>query len=262
MNVVDTAFAAPRVRRFPVVETSVFCLAAAAAWLVTIAAARHMGVMPGTMGLGFVGFIGTWGLMMAAMMLPSVVPLASLYSATLRDHRMRRTVLLAAGYLAVWTATGLVAFAAAAGADRLATSAPGWAQLVAVATCVACGVYQMTPVKETCLRHCRSPLGHLMRFASFRGPLADARVGFEHGGWCLACCWSLMLLFVTFGVMNVFAMVALAAVILVEKTVVPGRWFSIAVGVVAFALAIGIWAHPALAPGLHAPASTMTTGTM
>lgn len=259
---VEASFAAPRVRRFPVVESSVFCVVAAAAWLVTIAEARHMGVMPGTMGLGFVGFIGTWALMMVAMMLPSVAPLASLYTATMRDHRTLRTVLLVAGYLAVWTATGVVAFAAAAGADRLATNAPGWAQSVAVVTCLACGVYQMTPVKEACLRHCRSPLGHLMRFASFRGPLADVRVGFEHGGWCLACCWSLMLLFVAFGVMNVFAMIVLAAVILVEKVVAPGRWFSITVGIVAFALAIAIWAHPALAPGLHAPSSPMTTGTM
>jgi predicted metal-binding membrane protein len=123
----------------------------------------------------------------------------------------------------------------------------------------------MTPIKEACLRHCRSPLGHLMRFTSFRGPLADARVGFVHGGWCLACCWSLMLLFVTFGVMNVFAMVVLAAIVLVEKIVAPGRWFSIIVGVAACALAIGIWIHPALAPGLHSPKSTnptMTTGTM
>jgi predicted metal-binding membrane protein len=238
---VQAAVVAPRARRFPIVGTSVFCVVAAAAWLVTIAAARDMGVMP-------------------AMMLPSVVPLATLYTATMRDHRARRTVLLVAGYLVVWTAAGLVAFAGAAGADRLATHAPEWAHAVAIATCLACGVYQMTPIKDACLKHCRSPLGHLVKFASYRGPLADARVGLTHGGWCLSCCWSLMLLFVTFGVMNVLAMVMLAAIILVEKIVAPGRWFSIAVGIAAGALAVAIWINPTLAPGLHASPPAMNMG--
>ena len=179
--------------------------------------------------MGFGGFLATWTLMMAAMMLPSVTPLASLYTRTMRGHRVRRVALLTAGYLAVWGAVGVIAFVLAAGADRLAEEAPGWAQGVAVASCVACGVYQITGVKDRCLRHCRSPLGHLLRYTSWRGPLADARVGIEHGAWCLACCWSLMVLLVTFGVMNVVAMVVLAGVIVVEKVFVPGRWFSIGV---------------------------------
>jgi len=130
----------------------------------------------------------------------------------------------------------------------------GGAQAVAVGSCFACGLYQMTPVKDRCLQHCRSPLGHLLRYASFRGRLADARVGLEHGAWCLACCWALMALLVTFGVMNLLAMVVLAAVVLVEKIVAPGRWFSVVVGVAACGLGVAIWIHPALAPGLHAPA--------
>ena len=141
---------------------------------------------------------------MAAMMLPSITPLASLYVRTMRDHRARRTTLLAVGYLVVWGAVGLVAFVVAAGADRLATDAPGWAQAAAIGSCVACAIYQLTPAKERCLRHCRSPLGHLLRYSSMRGRLVDARVGVDHGAWCLACCWSLMVLLVTFGVMNVY----------------------------------------------------------
>jgi predicted metal-binding membrane protein len=189
---------------------------------------------------------------MAAMMLPSITPLASLYARTMRDHRARRLALLTMGYLAVWAGVGLAAFALAAGGERLAEHAPGWAQAAAVASCTACGIYQLTPLKDRCLQKCRSPLGHLLRYTSFRGPLADARVGLHHGAWCVACCWALMLLFVTFGVMSVVAMVVLAAVILAEKLLAPGRWFSIAIGVAALALGVAIWIHPSLAGGLHA----------
>ncbi|MGZ4764408.1 MAG: DUF2182 domain-containing protein [Ilumatobacteraceae bacterium] len=241
-------------------ESSLLLIVAAGAWLTTIAVARNMGAMPGTMGLGLFGFLGVWTLMMAAMMLGSIAPLASLYARTMRDHLVRRAASLAVGYLAVWAAVGLVGFALAAGAQRLADNAPGWAQGVAIGTCVACGTYQMTSLKDRCLQHCRSPLGHLLRYTSLRGRFVDTRVGIDHGIWCLGCCWSLMLLLVTFGVMNVLAMVVLAAVIVVEKIFAPGRWFSVGVGLVAFALAIAIWADPSLAPGLHATTTTMMGG--
>ncbi len=96
-----------------------------------------------------------------------------------------------------------------------------------------------------------------MRYASFSGRTADLRVGLDHGAWCLACCWALMVLLVVFGVMNVLAMVVLAGVILVEKLGAPGRWFSIAVGVVVIGLGIAIWIDPSFAPGLHHATSTM-----
>jgi predicted metal-binding membrane protein len=86
--------------------------------------------------------------------------------------------------------------------------------------------------------------------------MADTLVGLHHGAWCLACCWSLMLLLVTFGVMSILAMVVLAAIILVEKLLAPGRWFSIAVGVAAVALGVAIWINPSMAPGLHSTAGT------
>jgi predicted metal-binding membrane protein len=254
-----TAVAA-RPRRLSIAETSILLIVAAGAWLATIVVAGDMGAVPGTMGLGLVGFLGAWTLMMTAMMLPSVAPLASLYTRTMRGHRVRRITLLTSGYLAVWAAVGLVAFALAAGADRLAEHAPGWAQGVAIASCLACGVYQMTDVKDRCLQHCRSPLGHLLRYTSWRGPLVDVRVGVEHGGWCLACCWSLMILLITFGVMNVVAMVILAAVIVIEKVLAPGRWFSIGVGLAALGLGLAIWVDPSLAPGLHASVDMAMSG--
>ncbi len=240
-------------RRRPAVgETSALLIVAALAWVLTVGIAHNMDAMPGTMGLALGSFLGVWTLMMGAMMLPSITPLASLYARTMHDHRARRLGLLSVGYLVAWAAVGLVAFALAAGGERLADDAPGWAQAAAVTTCFACGIYQMTPLKDRCLQHCRSPLGQLLRYTSFRGPLADTRVGLFHGGWCVACCWALMLLLVTFGVMSVVAMVLLAAVILAEKLWAPGRWFSIAIGMGAIVLGVAVWLDPSLAPGLHA----------
>jgi predicted metal-binding membrane protein len=248
----ETAAGGSRLRPLSVAETSILLIVAAAAWLATIAIATDMDVMPGTMGLGLAAFLGAWTLMMAAMMLPSITPLTSLYTRTMRGHRIRRITLLTMGYLAVWIGAGAVAFALAMGAERLAEDAPGWAQGVAIGTCMACGVYQLTPLKERCLQHCRTPLGHLLRYASWRGPLVDTRVGVDHGAWCLGCCWALMVLLVTFGVMNVVAMIVLAAVIVVEKVFVPGRWFSVVVGLAAFGLAIAVWVDPSLASGFYA----------
>lgn len=245
-----TASAPAAQSRRPLIEPSLLALAAIA-WVATIAVARDMGNGPGTMGLGVVAFIGSWTLMMAAMMFPSIAPFASLYTRTFIGHRGRRVGLLAGGYLAVWATAGLGAFALARGAEELAERAPGWAHGAAVASCFACALYQVTPLKDRCLQHCRSPLGHLVRYASFRRRLADTRVGIAHGGWCLACCWSLMLLLVTFGVMNVIAMVSLAAVIVTEKIAKPGRWFSIAVGAGALALGVAIWIDPSIAHGLY-----------
>jgi predicted metal-binding membrane protein len=246
------ALVAARPQRLSIAETSTLLIVAALAWVVTIAVARDMGVMPGTMGLGLGAFLGVWALMMSAMMLPSIALVASLYARTMRDHRSRRLALLTLGYLIAWTAVGLVAFGLAAGGDRLAQHTPGWAQAAAVGSCLACGIYQMTSLKDRCLQKCRSPLGHLLHYSSFRGPLADVRVGLHHGAWCVACCWALMLLLITCGVMSVVAMLVLAAVIIFEKVLLPGRWFSIAVGVVAFVFGIAIWIHPSLAGGLHA----------
>ena len=88
---------------------------------------------------------------------------------------------------------------------------PPAATALAVTIFVACGIYQLTPLKDRCLARCRSPLGLLLKFGSYRGRTRDLRVGLYHGGFCLACCWALMALLVAFGLMNIMAMVVLAA---------------------------------------------------
>jgi predicted metal-binding membrane protein len=94
-------------------------------------------------------------------------------------------------------------------------------------------------------------MGQLLRYRAMRGAFVDVRVGALHGAWCLACCWALMVLLVVFGVMNLVAMTIVTAVIVAEKVLTSRRWFSIAVGVLVLALAVGVAARPRWAPGLR-----------
>jgi predicted metal-binding membrane protein len=229
---------------------------AAAAWVGVVVLARDMGSMPGTMGLGVGSFVAVWALMMAAMMLPSVTPFASLYTRTFGDDRGWRLAGFASGYLVVWIAAALPAYGLAWLAGRLAGVRPAAATVLAVAIFAACGGYQLTSLKDRCLARCRSPLGFVLKLGAYQGRTRDLRVGLYHGAFCLACCWALMALLVAFGLMNVIAMVVLAGAVLAEKTWARGAGFSRALGIAALALAIAVIFEPGLAPGLHYTAGT------
>jgi predicted metal-binding membrane protein len=238
-------------------EVALLLIVAAGAWAGTVALARGMAGMTGTMGLGLVAFVSIWTLMMTAMMLPSVTPTASLYAKTVQGNRTARIAGLAVGYLAVWAAAGLPAYGLAWLASRLTGVHPGAAHVLAVAVFAACGVYQLSPLKDRCLAHCRSPLGLLLHYGSYRGRFRDLRVGVHHGGYCLGCCWGLMVILIAVGVMNVAAMVGLAALVLIEKV---WRWGPTAgrlAGVAALALAVATIWLPWLAPGLHSAPQMM-----
>jgi predicted metal-binding membrane protein len=241
---------------------SLLLVAAAGAWAGVVLVARHMGSMPGTMGLGAGSFAAVWALMMAAMMLPAVAPFASLYSRTFTGDRGSRLGAFASGYLIVWTMAALPAYGLAWLASRLAGGQPIAATVLAVAIFAACGVYQLTPLKDRCLARCRSPLGFLLKLGAYRGRTRDLRAGLYHGAFCLACCWALMALLIAFGLMNVIAMVVLAGAVLIEKTWAWGARFSRALGVAALVLAIAVVFEPGLAPGLHYAASAGRMGGM
>ena len=206
--------------------------------------------MPGTMGMSLPSFLIMWALMMAAMMLSSMAPLAAMYGRTITRHRGPRLTGFGGGYLVAWGATGTVAFVVADFFGDTAATRPSAARVVAVTCFATVGIYQLTPLKARCLKHCRSPLADLMRFIGFSGPLRDVRAGAHHGLFCLGCCWALMVLMVAFGVMNVAAMVGLALVIAVEKHWRRGEWFARVVGVAAIVWAVLILVEPGAAPGL------------
>jgi predicted metal-binding membrane protein len=232
---------------------------AAVAWAVTVLLARHMGNGPRTMGLAVLPFLGLWVVMMAAMMLPSVAPVAVLWTrlisgASAGAGRAMRMSAFLAGYLLAWAAVGAVAFAALAGTGRLVTASPVAAKWLGVAIFIGAGVYQLTPWKDWCLRRCRSPIGALMYYVGFQGRSRDVRVGLHHGATCAGCCWGLMIVLIAVGVMNVAVMAALAVVILMEKLWRYGKRFGQAVGVVLAAIGVlAIW-FPWLLPGLHVSA--------
>ncbi len=230
---------------------SLVLIMAAAAWVGVVVFLGEMDTMPGTMGLGVVSFVAVWVLMMTAMMLPSVAPFVTLYARALTAARRTRISALVVGYLLVCAAAGVPAYGLAWLADRAVDGHTISAAMLAVVLFTACGVYQLTPLKDVCLARCRSPLGFVMRYSSYRGASRDFRVGFHHGLYCLACCWSLMALLVAFGLMNIAAMVALAAVVLIEKAWARGPGFARVVGVVSLAAAGVVGWAPGLAPGLE-----------
>jgi predicted metal-binding membrane protein len=247
----SSGLAGPRPALAATREAAFLLILAAGAWVATIVLARGMAGMTGTMGLGLALFVPVWTLMMAAMMLPSVAPTASLYARTVQSNRAARITGLVVGYLAVWAAAGVPAFGLAWLAGWLTGQHPSAAHIMAVAVFAAVGLYQLSSLKDRCLAHCRSPLGLLLHYGSYRGRSRDLRVGVHHGGYCLGCCWGLMLILIAVGVMNVAVMVGLAALVLVEKV---WRWGPAAgrvAGVALLALAVATIWIPWLAPGLH-----------
>lgn len=174
---------------------------------------------------------GMWVTMMAAMMLPAATPAVLLFARVNRlYHAVRRpylaTALFVAGYLAVWSAFGALATLLQWALHDLGALDAGMAVTNATAAglvLVAAGVYQWTPAKHTCLHHCRTPLAFIL--TGWRpGPLGALGMGFTHGLYCTGCCWLLMVLLFAAGVMNLWAIAGLAALVLAEKLVPGGAW--------------------------------------
>jgi predicted metal-binding membrane protein len=103
-------------------------------------------------------------------------------------------------------------------AGRLTGMHPSAARVLAVAVFAVCGIYQLSRLKDRCLAHCRSPIALLLHYGTYRGGFRYLRVGAHHGGYCLGCCWGLMVILVAVGVMNLAAMVGLTALVLIESS--------------------------------------------
>ncbi|HTN49076.1 MAG TPA: DUF2182 domain-containing protein [Burkholderiaceae bacterium] len=189
-----------------------------------------------------------WAVMMAAMMLPSALPMISTFAAVSAWHgKTPRWLSFVGAYLLVW-----VGFSVAATALQWALQAAGWvdpmivsrsALLTAVLLVIA-GVYQFSDLKNLCLTHCRSPLGFVM--GEWRDGIRGGFVmGLKHGLQCLGCCWALMALLFVGGVMNLAWIAALSLIVAIEKLAPRGnqlgRWLG---GVL---LVVGAWRILALA---------------
>jgi predicted metal-binding membrane protein len=220
---------------------------AALAWAAAIARAHQLGNGTGTMGMSLLSFIVMWSLMMSAMMLPAVALVASLYAQTIREARWARVPMFVAGYLVVWALAGVPAFGVLRVVDHVVGNSAMTMRIIAGVVFVAAGIYQLTPLKDICLRHCRSPMGQLLRFSKTSGRARDLEFAAAHAGYCVGCCWLLMALFIAFGVMSVWAMVGLAAVVVLEKVARHGVGFSRAFGRLCLALAVLVVVSPRIA---------------
>jgi predicted metal-binding membrane protein len=237
---------------------------AAVAWAVTSDQMSGMDAGPGTDPgtLGF--FLGVWVVMMAAMMFPSIAPMVLMY-VRIQDGRRERgqaapigaTALFVGGYLVAWTAAGLFGYGVYELAREMTGDLFSWdnaGPYLAGGIILAAAVYQLTPLKDVCLRHCRSPFAFLIHHWR-PGRLGALRMGVVHGGWCVGCCWALMATLFALGVMSLGWMAFIAALIAVEKLL---PWQAIAnrgIAVLLLVLGLAVAFTPESVPGLTLPGS-------
>jgi predicted metal-binding membrane protein len=242
---------------------ALIALVAVPAWVLTVGQARDMGVGPGTMGMALPLFVVMWVAMMAAMMLPSVAPVAVAWTRAIARRsggavRVWRTAGFLVGYLLVWAAFGLLAHGGLALTGDLVEDHPPAGRWIAASAFALAALYQLGPLKDVCLRHCRSPMAQLLRYAGYRPPARDLRVGLHHGAYCLGCCWALMLVLIPLGAANVAAIAGLAVVIFLEKLWRYGRALSLVVGVLLLVLAALVPFQDWMLPGLRMSGEDMT----
>lgn len=165
-----------------------------------------------------------WAAMMVAMMVPSATPVILLYARAYRHQNAESRALAPTGafflgYIVVWIAFSVVMTILQWALDQtmllssvMTATSPVFGGLILIAA----GVYQWLPTKNTCLRHCRSPVEFLSTHWRVGG-WGALRMGLEHGVYCLGCCWMLMLLLFVGGVMNLLWVGAIAVFVLLEK---------------------------------------------
>ena len=174
--------------------------------------------------------LAMWAVMMVAMMVPTAAPMTLLYAAVARRAAAQHTPLpstsvFVTGYIAMWTIFSLVATIAQHALDQAALLSPTMVSTGAgfgAALLIAAGIYQLTPLKNACLRNCRAPAHFLSRYWR-TGNLGAFRMGLRLGAYCVGCCWILMGLLFVGGVMNLLWIAAIAIFVLLEKTIPFGE---------------------------------------
>jgi predicted metal-binding membrane protein len=254
--------ALPDVIRFGLILGLV--LLAAVSWALTDDRMTGMDAGPGTELGGLGWFLGVWVVMMAAMMFPSIAPMVVMFARVQEGRRGRgqsapagATAIFVGGYLVVWAAAGLAGYAIFQLGAQLTGDALAWdnaGPYLAGAVIVGAAAYQLTPLKDVCLRHCRNPLTFLLNH-SHPGRSGALRMGIEHGGFCVGCCWGLMGALFALGVMSIGWMAFIAALIATEKLL---PWRDVAnrgIAVVLLVLGLAVAFAPEDVPGLTLPDS-------
>ncbi len=228
---------------------------AAAGWVVFLRQATepmemHEDMGPDlTMGGSWPLFLAMWVAMMVAMMFPAAAPMVVMYG-RMRQSDPPTVGLFTGSYIALWFVFGLGAYLASAGIETAASRsewvAMNWGR-AGGALLVMAGVYQLTPLKDICLRQCRTPLSFVMTQWQ-DGRAGAVRMGLVHGLYCVGCCWLLFLILIPLGVMNVAAMAAVAALVFAEKVVPRGRGIGILAAAAMIIYGAAVILQPSLLP--------------
>ena len=251
--------------RIEVALVALLLALAAAAWVATGDRMSGMDAGPGT-DLGGLGwFVVAWVLMMAAMMLPSLAPAVLAHARIEAGHPGARrirppgaTAAFVAGYLGAWTLAGLLGYLVVEGVRSLDAGFLAWDEAgpyVAGGVILSAALYELTAAKEAFLSRCRSPRTLAGRWRP--GGLGALRMGIEHGGLCVGCCWALMAALFALGVMSNGWMVFVAALIAAEKLLPWQRIPSQGIAILLVALGIAVAFAPEEVPGLTIPGMGM-----
>jgi len=189
-----------------------------------------------------------WAVMMVGMMVPSAAPMALVYAAVSRKaskqgQSLAPTAGFAAGSVAMWTLFSVAATGLQWGLERAALLSPmmvSTSPLLGAGLLVSAGVYQLTPFKDACLRHCRSPAYFISEHWR-PGVVGAFRMGLVHGAYCLGCCWLLMGILFFGGVMNLLWIAAIASFVLLEKILPRGPMAGRVAGVALIGLGALVW---------------------
>jgi predicted metal-binding membrane protein len=231
---------------------------AAVCWAITARRMQGMDMGPGTDLGGLCWFALVWATMMAAMMLPSFIPIALTHAGASRNagasSPTTATWVFACGYLLVWVGAGVFTYALIDGVRSLDLSWFTWDEggpYLAGGVILGAALYELTPAKSTCLRHCRNP--ELLTRRWRPGLSGALLMGLKHGGFCVGSSWALMAALFALGVMNVAWMIVVAALVAIEKLL---PWDGVAIGatvVLIAALGLAVALAPDQVPGLTIP---------
>jgi predicted metal-binding membrane protein len=196
--------------------------------------------------MSLIAFLVAWVAMMAAMMFPAILPVVRLYARAAANGRAAPVAVFVGGYIALWGLVGVPAYFAWSRLNGPLMDGSPWAGRVAGAVAVAAGLYQLTPLKSVCLRHCRSPLSFFLHHGKHLDRPTGAFVaGGRHGVFCVGCCWMLMALLIAFGAMQLAWMLILAVLILLEKAAPFGEQLARVAGALLLVLGVVLLVHPA-----------------
>jgi predicted metal-binding membrane protein len=253
----------PRLRRWSLAElllAGVLLALAGAAWLLTSRLSTpdmRVGILTGAQPmdqemrpwpLAAALFLVTWVVMMAAMMLPSIVPFTVRMARLMRVHAASggRTIALIVGYFLVWTGMGAASYLILRGFEAIVVGPGVIAARVGAVVLLAAGLYQFTPLKRVCLRHCRSPTLLLLHHGekAVGSRFGALRVGIGHGVYCIGCCWALMVVLLAAGVMSLVWMGVIAALVAVEKVNRHGEIISLVLGALLIVQALVLFVEP------------------